>query len=179
VSSRSHFTLRVGRDSGGRLPGAPAFTKPPTRRSPVASTSLSQVKFGTGSPPGERSIHHQSRIRKVSNCLPCQVVGERSIWCHAVFVRIIALRMVRSLRITRSARLSSACRPRGGATAPRMTRRRGLRQEPRERGPRYAPAGWARRGANFKALVQSRAGEFVQPLPRSFSGSTSGRPTFR
>src|SRR2546426_12816598 len=34
-----------------------------------------------------------------------------------------------------------------------MTRRRGLRQEPRERGPRCAPAGWARRGANFKALV--------------------------
>ena len=38
-------------------------------------------------------------------------------------------------------------------TAPRMTRRRGLRQEPRERGPRRAPAGWARRGANFKTLV--------------------------
>jgi hypothetical protein len=38
-------------------------------------------------------------------------------------------------------------------TASRMTRRRGLRQEPRERGPRRAPAGWARRGANFKALV--------------------------
>jgi hypothetical protein len=37
--------------------------------------------------------------------------------------------------------------------APRMTRRRGLRQEPRERGPRRAPAGWARRGANFKTLV--------------------------
>jgi hypothetical protein len=37
--------------------------------------------------------------------------------------------------------------------APRMTRRRGLRQEPRERGPRCAPAGWARRGANFKTLV--------------------------
>jgi hypothetical protein len=38
-------------------------------------------------------------------------------------------------------------------TAPRLTRRRGLRQEPRERGPRRAPAGWTRRGANFKALV--------------------------
>jgi hypothetical protein len=38
-------------------------------------------------------------------------------------------------------------------TAPRITRRRGLRQEPRERGPRRAPAGWARRGANAKALV--------------------------
>ena len=32
-------------------------------------------------------------------------------------------------------------------------RRRSLRQEPRERGPRRAPAGGARRGANFKALV--------------------------
>src|SRR4029434_8736535 len=34
------------------------------------------------------------------------------------------------------------------ATAPRMTRRRGLRQEARESGRRCAPAGWARRGAN-------------------------------
>jgi hypothetical protein len=38
-------------------------------------------------------------------------------------------------------------------TVPGMTRRRGLRQEPRERGPRRAAAGGARRGANFKALV--------------------------
>jgi hypothetical protein len=38
-------------------------------------------------------------------------------------------------------------------TVPGMTRRRSLRQEPRERGPRHAPAGWARRGANFNALV--------------------------
>jgi putative transposase len=32
VSSRSHFALRVGRDSGGRLPGAPAFTNRDFRR---------------------------------------------------------------------------------------------------------------------------------------------------
>jgi hypothetical protein len=38
-------------------------------------------------------------------------------------------------------------------TAPRLTRRRGLRQDPRERRPRRAPAGWARRETNFKALV--------------------------
>jgi hypothetical protein len=38
-------------------------------------------------------------------------------------------------------------------TVPRKTRRGGLPQEPRERCPRFAPAGWARRGANFKALV--------------------------
>src|SRR5437899_8952282 len=36
-------------------------------------------------------------------------------------------------------------------TAPRMTRRRG--PEPRERGPRPAPAGSARTGANFNASV--------------------------
>jgi hypothetical protein len=34
-----------------------------------------------------------------------------------------------------------------------LMRRRSLRQEPREQGPRRAPAGWAPRGANAKALV--------------------------
>jgi hypothetical protein len=38
-------------------------------------------------------------------------------------------------------------------TAPRLTRRRGPCEEPGERGPRRAPAGWGCRGANFKALV--------------------------
>jgi hypothetical protein len=38
-------------------------------------------------------------------------------------------------------------------TAHGMTRRRSVHQEPRERGACRAPAGWARRGANGKALV--------------------------
>ena len=38
-------------------------------------------------------------------------------------------------------------------TAPRITRRRGLHQEPRERGPRRAPAARARLIANSEAFV--------------------------
>src|SRR3989442_12876585 len=60
-------------------------------------------------------------------------------------------------------RLIAAC-PRGstrycarlaGPSCPWTSQRilEGLRQEPRERGPRRAPAGGARRGANVKALV--------------------------
>jgi len=39
------------------------------------------------------------------------------------------------------------------AAVSRLLRRRSLRQEPREQGPRRAPARWARRGADAKALV--------------------------
>src|SRR3989442_7112784 len=64
-------------------------------------------------------------------------------------------------------------------TAPRMTRRRGLRQEPRERGPRRAPAGGAGRGANFKALVAIETqGELPQREMhlRSKHSSTADHP---
>ena len=70
---------------------------------------------------------------------------------------------------------SSCCFRRRHVTAPRMTRR-GLRQEPRERGRRRAPAGWARRGANFKALVAIETqGELSQREmhPRSQHSSTA------
>src|SRR2546428_1785674 len=60
-----------------------------------------------------------------------------------------------------------------------MKRRRGLRQEPRERGPRRAPAGGAGRGANFKALVAIETqGELPQREMhlRSKHSSTADHP---
>ena len=42
-------------------------------------------------------------------------------------------------------------------TAPRLTPRRSLRQEPRERGPRRAPAARARLRANSEAFVAIEA----------------------
>jgi len=61
-------------------------------------------------------------------------------------------------------------------TVPGMTRRRSLLQEARERGPRRAPAGWARLRANFKALVAIETqGEQSQREmhPRSKHSSTT------
>jgi hypothetical protein len=61
-------------------------------------------------------------------------------------------------------------------TAPEMARRRGLRQETRERGPRRAAARWARRGVNCKALFAIETqGELSQweMHPRSKYSSTA------